>query len=328
MRAKGRKKDETMAAVNANNRRVDPDIARFVSALAAAYAEHSPSQPVSPTQRRHIAELVREEWRSGGPAMAKTTTWARAGLRMRLHLPVEAEELPALFYIHGGGWTIFSIDTHDRLMREYAARSGVAVIGIDYSLAPESRYPVALAEIVETLDWLEHEGAQLGIDPRRIAIGGDSAGANLSVAACLRRRDAGHRALAGMLLNYGAYDPAHRGSYKTFSGPDYTLEADEMDAFWRGYVRSEKDLEDPLVAPIKANLEGLPPAFVGIAECDVLTDSNIAFADKLEAAEVPVHRSIYSGATHSFLEAVAIAPLAQHAFSEQAEWLRERLELN
>ncbi|GAB5349744.1 alpha/beta hydrolase [Alteriqipengyuania sp. 357] len=304
---------------------VDPDIATFVARVAKAYAEHSAPGTADPDDRRAIAERVREEWRSGGPAMAETRTWTRRGLRTRLHRPVEGEDLPAFFYIHGGGWTIFSIDTHDRLMREYAARAGIAVIGIDYSLAPEHRYPVALDEVVEALDWLECEGEQIGIDPRRIAIGGDSAGANLSVAACLRRRDAGRRKLAGMVLNYGAFDPRHRDSYDIFSGPQYTLEAEEMDAFWRGYVTSEDELDDPLVAPIRAELRGLPPAFVGIAECDILADSNVAFADKLESAGVPVERAIYRGATHSFLEAVAIAPLANRALAQQSQWLAERL---
>jgi|TARA_R100000049_G_C1954816_1_gene107130 acetyl esterase len=304
---------------------VDPDIARFVAGLASAYARHESTG--DPVERRKIAEIVRKEWRSGGPAMAQTVTWDRGGIRMRLHRPQDQDGLPVLFYIHGGGWTIFSIDTHDRLMREYAARAAVAVIGIDYSLAPENRYPVALNEVVDTLDWLEREGGELGVDPHRIAIGGDSAGANLSVAACLRRRDAGQAQLAGMLLNYGAYDPQPRASYEAFSGPRYTLEADEMDAFWRGYVGSEQDLDDPLVAPIRADLEGLPPAFIGIAECDILADSNIAFAEKLEAAGVAVERTIYRGATHSFLEAVAIAPIADRAFAEQSQWLRERLGL-
>ncbi|MBB3032421.1 alpha/beta hydrolase [Alteriqipengyuania lutimaris] len=317
-----------MGRFEASDARVDPDIARFVAELEQAYAEHATQQPADPTERRRIAELVRKEWRSGGPPMAETKTWEHEGLRLRLHRPIDEAGLPVLFYIHGGGWTIFSIDTHDRLMREYAARAGIAVIGIDYSLAPESRYPIALNEVVDTLDWLEREGGELGIDTQRMAIGGDSAGANLCVAACLRRRDAGGSLLAGMLLNYGAFDPQPRQSYKAFSGPQYTLEADEMDAFWRGYVRSEEDLDDPLVAPIRANLERLPPAFVGIAECDILTDSNIAFADRLEAAGVPVQRTIYRGATHSFLEAMAIAPIARRALAEQSAWLRERLDMD
>ena len=315
----------TMQEAGADDAKIDSDIARFVAELAQAYAGYATQEDPDPVERRRIAELVRKEWRRDGPEMAQTKTWERGGLRMRLHRPIEADKLPVLFYIHGGGWTIFSIDTHDRVMREYAAHASVAVIGIDYSLAPEHRYPVALEEVLETLGWLEREGAQLGIDTQRIAIGGDSAGANLSVAACLRRRDAGQAPLAGMLLNYGAYDPRHRESYRKFSGPQFTLEAEEMDAFWNGYVRSEKDLDDPMVAPIRAELQGLPPAFVGIAECDILTDSNIVFADRLQAAGVPVQRSIYRGATHSFLEAVAIAPIAQRAFAEQSDWLRERL---
>jgi acetyl esterase len=304
---------------------VDPDIANFVRGIAQGYAEHASDTPRSMEERRRIAEAVREPWRTGGPVMARTETWEQDGVRLRLHLPVEEEGLPVLFYIHGGGWALFSMDTHDRLMREYAARSGVAVVGIDYSLSPEAKFPVALDEIVAALAWLEGEGAALGVDAWRMVVGGDSAGANLAVAACLRRRAAGEPALAGMLLNYGAFDPRRSRSYELYSGPEFTLEADEMDEFWRLYVAHEGQLEDPLVAPIEAELHGLPPAFLAIAECDILADSNRAFAQKLGEAGVPVESVVYQGATHSFLEAVSVAPLAGRALDDQARWLRARL---
>lgn len=216
---------------------------------------------------------------------------------------------------------LFSIDTHDRLMREYAHRAGIAVLGFDYSLSPEAKFPTALDETCAVLEWIERRADELAIDPARIFVGGDSAGANLSVAACLRRRDTGLRRLAGMMLSYGAFDPDATTSYALYSGPDHTLEALEMDAFWEAYTTDPAQLADPLVALVKADLHDLPPAFVAIAECDILADCNRAFVAKLEQAGVPVESVTYRGATHSFLEAVSISPLASQALDDQTAWI-------
>ncbi|MDO9368670.1 MAG: alpha/beta hydrolase [Sphingopyxis sp.] len=300
----------------------DPDIRRFVDAINTAYVEHGAPAGASMTTRRQVAERVRTPWRADGPIMAETREFDMGGVRLRLHRPVEGENLPVMLYIHGGGWVLFSIDTHDRLMREYAARAGIAVLGIDYSLSPESKFPVALDECAAALDWIAAQANALGLDADRVLIGGDSAGANLSVATCLLQRQRGRQLPIAMLLNYGAFSPEHTSSYGQF-GADYSLEADEMDAFWAAYVDGPDQLADPLVAPLRADLTGLPHAFLAIAECDILADCNAAFAAKLEEAGVPTLAVNYRGATHSFLEAVSIAPLAARAFDEQAAWIRD-----
>lgn len=302
--------------------KVDPQIREFVRRLNEAYAGHGIACDMA--DRRRIAEKVREAWCAGGPEMAETRDMTVDGLRLRLHRPTARRDGPAMLYIHGGGWMLFSIDTHDRLMREYAARAGVTVLGIDYSLSPEVKFPVALDEVGAMLDWVGSHGTELGIAPRCLFVGGDSAGANLAVAACLRQRGEGRTGLAGMVLNYGAFDPAPTASYDLYSGPDYTLEASEMDAFWAAYTDSPSQLQDPLVAPMRADLHDLPPAFIAIAECDILADSNRAFAAKLRGAGVPVEAVTYAGGTHSFLEAVSIAPLAVRALDDQARWIRKR----
>jgi acetyl esterase len=301
-------------------RDVDPQVREFIRRLAQDYAAHDAAADV--VERRRIAASVREVWRSGGPEMAETRDLDVAGLRLRLYRPETQVEGPAMLYIHGGGWVLFSVDTHDRLMREYAHRAGIAVIGIDYTLSPEAKFPVALDEIGAALAWLED--APLGIDPARLFVGGDSAGANLAVAACLRRREQGRRRLAGMLLNYGAFDPGRSASHDLYSAPEYLLESPEMDTFWAAYIDDPAQLADPLVAPLQADLHDLPPAFLAIAECDILADSNHAFAAKLERAGVPVEAVTYPGATHSFLEAVSISDLAGRALDDQARWIRER----
>ena len=128
-----------------------------------------------------------------------------------------------------------------------------------------------------------------------------------------------------MLLNYGAFAPERTPSYSRFGAGDYSLESDEMDAFWAAYVDGPEQLANPLVAPLRADLAGLPPAFLAIAECDILADCNDAFARKLEEAGVPARAVTYAGATHSFLEAVSIAPLSSRAIDEQAAWIRDIL---
>lgn len=306
--------------------RIDPNIRTFIDRLNAGYASHDVATARTVADRRRIAELVRAEWRSGGPQMASTRTFEHNGIRMRLHRPTEADDLPVMLYVHGGGWMLFSIDTHDRLMREYAARAGIAVLGIDYSLSPEARFPTALHEVVAATRWLEREGAAWGLDPTTILIGGDSAGANLSVAACLMRRDAGLPPLAGMVLNYGAFDPLPCPSYARFDGPAYNLEVPEMEAFWQNYVADPAELADPLVAPIRAALHDLPPVMLAIAECDILADSNRAFADRLADADVAVTATVYASVTHSFLEAVSIAPVAAQALDDQARWITATLQ--
>ncbi|WP_062184053.1 alpha/beta hydrolase [Sphingopyxis sp. C-1] len=305
------------------NDMADPDIRRFVDAINAAYAEHGAPEGASMAARRAVAERVRKPWREGGPIMAERREIDMGGVRLRLHRPVADVKLPVMLYIHGGGWTLFSIDTHDRLMREYAARAGIAVLGIDYSLSPESKFPVALEECAAALDWIAAQADALNLDAGRVLIGGDSAGANLSAATCLLQRQRGRPLPIAMLLNYGAFAPEHTPSYARFGAGDYSLEADEMDIFWANYIDTPDQLADPLVAPLRADLSGMPPSFLAIADCDILADCNDAFASKLEAAGVPTRAVTYRGATHSFLEAASIAPLAGRALDEQAAWIRD-----
>jgi acetyl esterase len=305
---------------------VDPEIRTFVVALNHGYGQFSDFDVLPLPQRRAAAETVRRQWRTGGPVMAATRETTVAGCRVRIYRPVETSKVqPAMLYVHGGGWTMFSIDTHDRLMREYAARAGVVVVGVDYSLSPEAKFPVALEEIVEVFRWMRREAASLGVDPHRIAIGGDSVGANMSVAACLWLRDAGEPTPAAMLLNYGAFDPGETPSYARYDGAAYMLNADEMHRFWANYTVGADAYADPLVAPLKANLAGLPPTFLTVAECDILADANREMAARLNAAGVPVEARTYPGATHSFLEAVSISRLADGAFDDASRWLVERL---
>lgn len=307
---------------------LDPQIRRFVDALARAWAEYPAVESLPVAEKRRIAEIVRTPWREGGPQMAATREISlptRHGpVRARVHCPASGPKiLPALVYLHGGGWTMFSLDTHDRIMREFAARAGAAVVGIDYALSPEAKFPFALEQIVDSVRSLREQAADLGLDATRFAIGGDSAGANLSVATSLVLRDIGASPwLRGMLLIYGCYTPEiSAAAANGFGAEGNLLTAAEMATFWVNYLERTDDAVNPLVSPMRAELAGLPPAFLIGAKCDVLAEQSVAFAAKLRAAGVPAELVEYAGATHSFLEAVSIAEVADRAIADGAAWL-------
>lgn len=310
---------------------LDPEIRLFAQRLAAGYAAHPSLEGVDLATARAITEAVRAPFAADGPAMARTEEHVLAGnppVRLRVHRPLGGTQaLPALAYLHGGGWVFFSLDTHDRLMRELAARSGRTVIGIDYARAPETRFPVALEQTVAALRWLHAHAADVAIDPTRLAVGGDSAGANLALAAATVLRDAGDGGdaalLQGLLLNYGVFgDDDGTDSFTLYDGPRYTLGKDEMRSFWQQYLRDDQDRHDPRAQPLRGRLDGLPPALLVVAECDVLRDNSLVLAERLAAAGATPTLRRYAGVTHSFLEAMSFAAVAARALDDSAAWLR------
>ena len=177
---------------------LDPQVREFVRQVSAEFASLGPLDGLTFPDARRVAERVRARWRSGGPQMQNTqeirVPFGHSGVRVRIYDPKKPEPAsrplrPALVYMHGGGWTLFSLDTHDRLMREYAARSGLIVIGVDYALSPEAKFPVALEQIVAVVRWLRGRGSAFGVDPDRLVLGGDSAGGNLAMSAAVKLRD-------------------------------------------------------------------------------------------------------------------------------------------
>ncbi|HEX7916784.1 alpha/beta hydrolase fold domain-containing protein [Rudaea sp.] len=308
---------------------LDPQIRQFVSALERAWARYPAVESLPVAEKRRIAEIVRTPWREGGPTMATTrdtTLPTRHGpVRVRIHRPVaDVETQPALIYLHGGGWTMFSLDTHDRIMRELAARAAVTVVGVDYALSPEAKFPHALEQIVDAVRALHGQASSFGIDAARLAIGGDSAGANLSVATSLVLRGAStEHPLRGMLLIYGCYtNEISVQAANGFGAEGNLLTAAEMATFWHNYLVRPDEALDPLAAPLRAELAGLPRAFLLAAQCDVLAEQSRAFAAKLCEAGVPADFTEYPGATHSFLEAISVSKLADRAIDDCAAWLR------
>lgn len=310
---------------------IDPVIAQFAQALTAGYASYPDLDRRPMPERRAIAEAVRAPWRAGGPVMRSQRDLLAStpvgSVRVRLFDATgEAEPRAALVYAHGGGFTSFSLETHDRLMREYADRTGAIVVGVDYALSPEAKFPVALNQVAGVIEWLAG-GQGLGIDPARIAAAGDSAGANLALSAAIQLRDQKSPArLAALLLNYGFFDADFEtASQKRHGGVDKLLTTDELRGFLENYLGGTPHAAHPLALPALADLRDLPPSFHVIAQCDPLADGDRSMVKKMRAAGNLVEAQVYAGATHSFLEAVSIAPLAERALAESSAWLAAQL---
>ena len=308
--------------------RLDPEMAAFTEMMAARAADFPPQRLERPLDAARAAnDALNLTLFSPEPRMAESADrWVLArGRRMlcRLHRPSTGAPLPVLIYLHGGGWVWNSVDTHDPLMRCYAQGAGSAVIGPDYALSPEAVFPQALEEVAALVRWVAAEGGAWGLDPRRIVLGGDSAGANLALGAALllRQSDPG-LSLRGLLLNYGVFDDRMATpSYAEFA-EGYGLTAEKMRFYWDCYAPSPADRLSPFAAPIRGDLRGLPPCLIQIAELDVLADENRAMAGALRAAGVTVEEETYAGTLHGFLRARNHVAAARWAVERGAEWLK------
>ncbi len=231
---------------------------------------------------------------------------------------------PVFVYVHGGGWCYGSVETVDRLCRRIADRSGCAVLSVDYRLAPEHVWPAALEDVETVLTWVRKEGADLGVDPSRLAIGGDSAGGQLATIAARRQRDAA-TPLDHQVLIYPAIDPM-TASESYDEVPGNGLDRASMKLAWETFVPSPADRFSPDVAPLAAeDLTGMPPTLLITAEYDVLRDEGADYADALLAAGVPVVHVRYAGVNHGFARKLAIFDAARSAADHIAATLRAAL---
>lgn len=244
-----------------------------------------------------------------------------AHLPLRLYAP-STGVLPLLLYFHGGGFTVGSIATHDILCRELARLSGCAVASLGYRLAPEHRFPVAADDAWDALAWLAGNGHTVDIDPGRLAVGGDSAGGTLAAACAIQARNAGLR-LALQLLFYPGCAPWQDSPSHTRYGRGLLLDAELIQFFFNHYLRSDADRQDWRFAPLVADdVDGVAPAWFGLAECDPIVDEALAYADKLRAAGTVVELALYRGVTHEFIKMGRALPEAREAHADAARALQ------
>ena len=242
---------------------------------------------------------------------------------MRVYRPAADGTFPVLVYFHGGGWVIGGLDTHDGTCRLLCRDAGCVVVSVDYRLAPEHRYPAAAEDCYAATQWLADHASEIGIDPARIAVGGDSAGGNLAAAVALMARDRGTPTLAFQLLIYPVTDADFtRGSYID-NAEGYFLTTASMEWFWGHYVPDEATRSEAYCAPQQAkDLAGLPPALVLTAEFDPLRDEGEAFAARLKEAGVATTVTRYDGMIHGFFSMTGLAKAALDAVAESVAALR------
>ena len=296
-----------------------------------ARAGHPPLHTLSPQDARRAYEAGAEVLELPRAPLARVEDLhipARDGHAMaaRLYAPLAGVAggtgLPLLLYLHGGGFTIGSIATHDILCRELARLAGCIVVSLEYRLAPEHRFPTAVHDAWDALAWLAAHGRERGADPARLAVGGDSAGGTLAAVSAILARDAG-LALALQLLIYPG-TTAHQDTpaHTTFAH-GLVLEAPAIAWFFGHYARTREEREDWRFAPLLApDVDGVAPAWVGLAECDPLVDEGVQYADKLRLAGVPVQLEIYRGVTHEFIKMGRAIPEARQAHADAARALR------
>ena len=248
---------------------------------------------------------------------------ARDGAHLRAKLWAEhaKHHLPVLLYFHGGGFTVGSPETHASLCKHLAHLAHCAVLSLDYRLAPEHTFPTAHNDAFDALKWLAANAASLGLDATRIAIGGDSAGGTLTAATAIAARDAGMD-LRLQLMFYPGCSPVHMASAHTFE-KGFLLDKDSIEYFYSHYMPNGADRHDPRFSPLLADVSGVAPAWLGLAECDPLVDEGVAYADLLRLSGVAVDLEIYKGVVHSFIQMGRVIPQALTAHMDAARALRQ-----
>lgn len=262
--------------------------------------------PIGPPPDREIAD-VRDEVFEGVP--------------VRLYR--DADETSGLVvYFHGGGFVMGSIGLMDGVARELAHCSGATVVSVGYRLAPEHPYPAGLDDCTAVTRWALAGPAELGVPARSVVVAGESAGGNLATAVALRLRDAGERPLAGQVLVYpGVAGAAEYPSTRLFDG--LVISRTAATRYWDSYSAGRDLGADPYAVPLRADLQGLPPALVVLGGCDMLRDEGRAYAARLRQAGVEVEEVCYPGQPHGFVNLGF--PAARLAYGHIGTWLRTLL---
>lgn len=286
-------------------------------------------------QLRQAYNAERRFWNEGGPTMAQTidtrVPTPHGQVAIRCHLPRTGTALPAVVYVHGGGWVLGNLDTHDRIMRVLADESGAAVVGIDYSLSPEARFPVAIEQCAALVRHLREHGADHHVDGTRLALAGDSGGATICLAATLLLRDqadAGQPAvdLSALALYYGLYGLRDSASRRLLGGSWDGLTDADIAYYLDCYLADPADLHHPYVDCLSADLsDRIPPTYLVAAELDPLRDDTATLAAMLTECGVPCSHEVFPGVLHAFLHNSRMLDAAGIALAHGGAFLRRAL---
>ena len=298
---------------------VDPELTPILAELSAlpplAETPLELLRQGAPFPRLPPAQLARVSDRSVPTSAGR--------LRVRVYQPREAAGLPVLLYFHGGGFVVGTLDDYDSLLRILALEADCLIVSVEYRLAPEHPFPAAVDDCVAATRWVHAHAPELGADPKRVALGGDSAGGNLAAVVALALRDSGGPAIAGQMLIYPVTrlrGPAEGSMLE--NGEGYFLTARDMSWFAEMYLGKSGDASHPHASPLLASdLSGLPPALVITAQYDPLRDEGDAYARRLGQSGVPCTHTCYPGAIHGFF--VMPAAIGRRALAQAAGWLRE-----
>ena len=258
-------------------------------------------------------KIINTHFTSGGKEVAA-----------RVYIPEGEETYPMLMYYHGGGFAIRNIECFDYIHRYLARNAKTVVVSAEYDLSPEAKFPVAVQQCFDGLLWAREHAKDWNADASRDAVAGDSAGGNLSAVMCLMCRDQGIAVPAKQILIYPAVDQSLQSDRESerLYGTGYNLDFNHMVSYGKAYVKSDEDLLNPYVSPLFAeNLEGMPKAYFLQAECDILTDQGLEYAQRLKEAGTEVEYRIFTGVPHDFL--FFAFPESYEAYDLVCRWLRE-----
>ena len=312
-------------ALDPNRVNLDPQAKALLDMIALA--GRVPYSQITPAlARAQFVELCRRTRKSAQwpvTAVDRDIPGPASKLRTRLIVPRDsaAGALPVLAFFHGGGWCIGDIDTHDPICREIAAAAGCAVLSVDYRLAPESRFPAAVEDCFAAVRFLATDAKSLGLDPTRIAVGGDSAGGNLAAVSAILARDAGI-ALKGQMLIYPATDWITAYASRRDYGDGFLLTEEAMTWFGSNYIDAA-DHRDWRASPILApDLSRLPPAVVICGDCDPLLGESMAYGEKLRAAGNEASFHVHPGMIHGFYTMGGAISAADSAVAQSVALLK------
>lgn len=293
-------------------------------ALIEAAAGLPPTETLTPEEAR-AGHRERAKLTSGEPQPVAEVREAKAGdVPVRIYVPDGGAPMPGLVFFHGGGWVTGDLDTHDVLCRALANGAGCTVVAVHYRLAPEHKFPAAIDDAVAATRWVAEHAAELGIDPNRLAVAGDSAGGNLAAAVAQVLRHEGGPQLAYQVLIYPVIDHNFDTQSYIENADGYRLTRAGMQYYWAHYLPDRSHANDHRASPIRAeNLSDLPPALVITAEYDPLRDEGRAYADGLRDAGVPVIYREYPGMIHGFVSQAGVLDAGKRAIAEITESLRE-----